>query len=178
VALDELVARTDDDVEYIVTLDTDAFPVADGWLSALRGRIDAGAALVGVWRDEMAPELAPFVHPSCLCVRRLELLRSGVHFSRRMTGEPGQNLTQAFASIRRPVVGLRRSNAVNPHFLMGGLYGDLVYHHGAGSRPAWFYASDDQARDERVRVGLREAVFGDFDHLVSVLRGQEPNDIW
>jgi SAM-dependent methyltransferase len=53
-----------------------------------------------------------------------------------------------------------------------------VYHHGAGSRPAWFYASPDQWSDERMRTTLRDAAFRDFDHLVSVLQGQTENDIW
>ena len=64
---------------------------------------------------------------------------------------------------------MRRTNATNAHFLLGGIYGDTVYHHGAGSRPAWFYASSNPAEDERMRVLLRRAAFSDFDHLVSVL---------
>jgi hypothetical protein len=172
-ALDRLVALVGDRFEYLVLLDTDALVVADGWLDQLTGHLDAGAALVGVWRDEMAAELEPFVHVSCLAIRPGELARSGIRFADRPPGhEPGQNLTAALRARDRRVVGLRRSNAVNFHFVMGGLYGDLVYHHGAGSRPAWFYASDDQQRDEAVRVALRQAAFSDLDELVAVLRGE------
>ena len=75
-------------------------------------------------------------------------------------------------------MAMRRTNARNADFLLGGIYADTVYHHGAGSRPAWFYASPDQEADEHMRIALREAAFRDFDHLVAVLRGQADNDIW
>lgn len=178
VALDELVARTGEEVEHILTLDTDAAPVADGWLNRLTSTTGEGATLVGVWRDEMTPELTPFVHPSCLCIRRRDLLDLGIRFSVHNRMEPGQNLTDAVSASGGTIVPLRRSNVRNLHFLLAGIYGDLVYHHGAGSRPAWFYASDDQAADERTRVLLRQAAFDDFDHLVAVLRGEAENDIW
>ncbi len=80
-ALDRLVATVGDEVEYLVLLDTDAVPVADGWLGTLTSKLDDGAALVGVWRDEMAPELSPFVHVSCLCIRREELAATGISFA-------------------------------------------------------------------------------------------------
>lgn len=178
IALDNLVARTGDEVEYLVTLDTDAFPVRDGWIEQLTSTVDDGAMLVGVWRDEMAPELAPFVHPSCLCLRRHDLLDLGIMFSVYEHMEPGQNLTDAVVARGGSIVPLRRTNVRNPHFLIGGIYGDLVYHHAAGSRPAWFYASDDQQEDERIKVQIRNAVFNDLDHLVAVLRGDDTNDIW
>ena len=169
---------TSDDFEYLVLLDTDAIPVADGWLETLTSKLDDGGAIVGVWRDEMAPELTPFVHVSCLCIRREELLASGVSFAESGDGEPGQMLTRELLRRKRSVVAMRRTNQRNAHFLLGGIYGDTVYHHGAGSRRAWFYSSTDQVGDERMRKLLRQAAFDDFDHLVSVLRGQTPNDIW
>ena len=50
---------------------------------------------------------------------------------------------------------LLRSNRRNFHFLIGGLYGDLLYHHGAGSRHAKFWTSEDvDARTGRVRIAL------------------------
>ena len=177
VALDRLVACVGDDVDYLVLLDTDAIPVADDWLGTLVAKLEQGAAIVGVWRDEMASELSPFVHVSCLAIRRDELLSLDLPFA-ESEGEPGQALTHELVRRDRPVMAMRRTNARNAHFLLGGIYADTVYHHGAGSRPAWFYASPDQWSDERMRRTLRDAAFSDFDHLVSVLRGQTPNDIW
>ena len=177
-ALDQLVARTGKDVEFLITLDTDALPIRDGWIETLTGHLDAGAALAGVWRDEMTARLRPFVHPSCLCIRRRELLGLGVSFAKGMGQDVGQNLTRELRRRGRRIVRLRRSNARNAHFLIGGIYGDLVYHHGAGSRRAGFWTSTDPKEDERIRVLLREAAFRDIDHLVAVLRGHAPNDIW
>jgi SAM-dependent methyltransferase len=176
-ALDRLVTTVGDDSEYLVLLDTDAIPVADDWLGTLVSKLEAGAAIVGVWRDEMAPELSPFVHVSCLAIRRDELLSLGLPFA-VSGGEPGQALTGELVRRNRPVMAMRRTNVRDAHFLLGGIYADTVYHHGAGSRPAWFYASPDQWADERMRTTLRDAAFRDFDHLVSVLRGQADNDIW
>ncbi len=177
VALDRLVTSVGDDAEYLVLLDTDAIPVADDWLGTLVAKLEEGAAIVGVWRDEMASELSPFVHVSCLAIRRDELLSLDLPFA-DSEGEPGQALTHELVRRNRPVMAMRRTNARNAHFLLGGIYADTVYHHGAGSRPAWFYASPDQWSDERMRTTLRDAAFRDFDHLVSVLRGQTDNDIW
>jgi SAM-dependent methyltransferase len=176
-ALDRLLDIVGDDSEYVVLLDTDAIPVADDWLRTLVGKLEQGAALVGVWRDEMSSELPPFVHVSCLAIRRAELLSLDLPFA-ECEGEPGQALTRELMRRERPVMAMRRTNVRNAHFLLGGIYADTVYHHGAGSRPAWFYASPDQWSDERMRTTLREAAFRDFDHLVAVLRGEVNNDIW
>ena len=47
-ALDRLVGRLPSGIDYVVTLDTDSFPVRDGWLENLIGRLDGGARLAGV----------------------------------------------------------------------------------------------------------------------------------
>jgi hypothetical protein len=59
---------------------------------------------------------------------------------------------------------------------MGGLYGDLVYHQGAGSRVPHFWASSDRARDEAIRVLFRDAVFSDLPALVEYLAGNTTRD--
>jgi hypothetical protein len=174
-ALDRLLRKVPPETEYVVTLDTDAFPVRDGWLENLIGRLERGASLVGVWRDEMAPEIRPYVHPSCLAARRETLVGLGVQFARAGGGQDvGQNLTQAVFAAGGRVSGLRRSNARNVHFLLAGLYGDLVYHHGAGSRHATFWTSADAERDEAVRVAVRDAAFADLDMLIDFLAGDQP----
>ena len=40
-------------------LDNDAFPIRAGWIGELTSALDSGAALAGVWRDEMAPVIRP-----------------------------------------------------------------------------------------------------------------------
>jgi hypothetical protein len=165
------------DAEFIVTLDTDAFPIADGWLEQLTASLRGGAAVAGIYRDEMEPEIRPFIHVSGLCIRRETLLGLDVSFARDKGQDTGQNITDALTAMGKRVDPLVRSNRRNFHFLIGGLYGDLLYHHGAGSRHAKFWTSTDLDADERVRVALRDAAFADIDHLVAVLRGTEENDL-
>jgi hypothetical protein len=174
-ALDRLLRKVPAESEFVVTLDTDAFPVRDGWLDNLIGRLERGAALTGIWRDEMAPKIRPYVHPSCLTGRRETLLELDVQFARAGGGQDvGQNLTAAVLAAGGRVSGLRRSNARDVHFLLAGVYGDLVYHHGAGSRHANFWTSADAEADEAVRVAVRGAAFADLDALIDFLAGDLP----
>jgi hypothetical protein len=183
-ALDRLLREVPEGTEYVVTLDTDSFPIRDGWLENITGRLDRGASLAGVWRDEMAPRIPPYIHPSCLAARRETLLELGVEFARKPgvhRVDVGQNITNAVVSGGGRLSRLRRSNARNMHFLMAGVYGDLVYHHGAGNRHASFWTSFDTNADDAVRIALRDAAFADLDGLVDFLTGngplEEPSDV-
>jgi hypothetical protein len=173
-ALDRLLKNLPEETEYVVTLDTDSFPIRDGWLENLLGRLRDGATLAGVWRDEMAPEIRPYVHPSCLAARRETLAGLGINFAREEGQDVGQNITAAVLAGGGSISRLRRSNARNFHFLLAGIYGDLVYHHGAGSRHASFWTSDDAQADEAARIALRDAAFQDLDALVDLLAGDAP----
>lgn len=186
-ALDYLSKKVPSNFDYIVTLDNDSFPVRDDWLDVLISHCERGAALVGVYRDELAPAIHPFVHVSGLCVRREDLRSLNVSFGRKLvyTGEGdgynqdvGQRITYEFIRLGRTVTPLKRSNEVNCHFVLGGIYGDVIYHHGAGSRTSRFRgrASNVDANRE-ISSTLRDAAFRDVDHLVAVLRGQAANDL-
>jgi hypothetical protein len=182
-ALDRLMRKVPEEVEFIVTLDTDSFPIRGGWLSNLLGRLANGAALTGIWRDEMSPHVPGYVHPSCLAARRDTLLELDVEFARKQGAQQldvGQRITNAILAAGGRINRLRRSNARNMHFLMGGVYGDLMYHHGAGSRHASFWTSFDNDGDDAVRMALRDAAFRDLDGLIGFLTGngllEEPSD--
>lgn len=182
-ALDYLAHKVARDFDYIVTLDNDSFPVRDDWLDVLIGECERGAALSGVYRNEMAPAIAPFIHVSGLCVRPADLLALNVSFGEDAQPEiehnqdVGQRITYELTKRGRAIAPLERSNAVNVHFLMGALYGDVIYHHGAGSRKGKFWTSTDRDTDDRVNAALRGAAFKDLDHLLAVLRGQVENDL-
>jgi hypothetical protein len=183
-ALDRLLSEVPEANEYVVTLDTDSFPIRDGWLANLTGRLDGGAWITGVWRDEMAPRIRGYVHPSCLAVRRETLRELDVQFARRPKVhrvDVGQEITNAVLANGGRISRLRRTNARNMHFLMAGIYGDLIYHHGAGSRHASFWQSFDPEADEALRIALRDAAFNDLDGLIDFLTGngalEEPSDV-
>lgn len=178
-ALDLLLREVPEETEYVVTLDTDAFPIRDGWLDNLLGRLDRGAWIAGVWRDELAPRIRAYVHPSCLAARRETLLELNAQFARKRgvhRVDVGQNITHAVVSSGGRISRLRRSNARNMHFLMAGIYGDLIYHHGAGSRQAYFWTTFDAEADEAARVALRDAAFNDLDGLIDFLAGNGPRE--
>jgi|HubBroStandDraft_2_1064218.scaffolds.fasta_scaffold01562_3 hypothetical protein len=182
-ALDYLAGKVSADFDYIVTLDNDSFPVRDDWLDVLIGACEQGATLSGVYRNEMAPAIAPFIHVSGLCVRPVDLRALNVSFGEGAQPEiehnqdVGQKITYEFTRLGRTIAPLERSNALNYHFLLGGIYGDVIYHHGAGSRKGKFWTSTDRDTDDRVNAALRDAAFADLDHLIAVLRGQAANDL-
>lgn len=169
-ALDLLVRLTPAEFEYVITLDNDAFPVRDGWIDRMITPVAAGAGLCGVYRDELAPQIRPFIHPSCLCARREDLLAYGVSFLKGRGEDIGQNLAEVL-SRGRGWAPLRRTNVRNFHFIMGGLYGDLIYHHGAGSRRPRFWGHPYRESDELIRQALRKAAFHNLPELLAVLRG-------
>jgi hypothetical protein len=182
-ALDHLAAHVPPYFDYIVTLDNDSFPVRNDWLEVLIGACEQGAAISGVYRDEMAPAIAPFIHVSGLCIRPRDLRALNVSFGRDARPEiehnqdVGQRITYELTRQDREIAPLRRSNALNYHFLIGGIYGDVIYHHGAGSRRGKFWTSTDRENDDRVNAALRQAAFEDLDRLIAVLRGQARNEL-
>lgn len=175
-ALDRLMQEIPEGVEYVITLDTDSFPIRHGWLDNLIGRLDEGAAIAGIWRNEMSPHINPYVHPSCLAARIDTLRELGVQFARNADDpglDVGQALTEAALRSHRRVSRLYRSNVRNVHYLMGGVYGDLMYHHGAGSRRALFWTGFTVEAEDTIRVALRDASFSDLDGLLNFLTGND-----
>ena len=182
-ALDYLASKVPASFDYIVTLDTDSFPVRDDWLDVLVSACERGAAVAGVYRNEMAPKVNPFIHVSGFCARRNDLHALGVSFGQKLQSasehnqDVGQKITYEFLRRGREIAPLERSNKVNYHPIVGGVYGDVIYHHGAGSRSAWFWTAGNVASNTKVSTALRCAAFQDIDHLIAVLRGQVPEDL-
>jgi hypothetical protein len=175
-SLQRLLAEVGKDFEFVITLDTDALPIRDGWIEVLQSNLET-TSLTGVWRDEMEGRLAPYVHPSCLCIRRERIVQIEDPFSFDGVQDVGQWMTNEILELGESIMPLRRSNARSAHFLIGGIYGDLVYHQAAGSRRPIFRMTQGEDVDNRVYDVLREAAFRDFDRLVAVLRGQIDDDL-
>ncbi|OKH20157.1 hypothetical protein NIES593_19920 [Hydrococcus rivularis NIES-593] len=126
--------------KYIVAMDSDAHPIQDGWLTKLISSLDKEVVLAGVWRDELKKAITPYIHASCLCTTvdfiesnnlRLDFIapntKTEIHDTLSV-------LTEKAKELNLKMFKLCRSNKNNFHRLMGGIYGDLIYHHGAGSR--------------------------------------------
>ncbi len=171
-SLDRLVSRMRPQTEFLITLDTDSFPIRDGWIANLTGRLTDETLVAGVWRDEMVPRKPAFIHPSCLAVRRRTLADLDLKFAIGAGNDVAATITTAVEERGGRVSKLRRSNVWEPHFLMGAVYGDLIYHQGAGSRAPMFSQASDADRDEAIRLALRDTAFSPhLDDLIEVLAG-------
>lgn len=177
-SLDLLVRKVRPATKFLITLDTDSFPIRDGWIENLTGRLNDDVLVAGVWRDEMAPRKPAFIHPCCLAIRKRTLRELGAKFLVGSGADVAHNVTLAVEESGARASKLRRSNHFNAHFLMGAVYGDLIYHQGAGSRAPTFSARTDSDHDEAVRLALRDAAFADLDMLVDALAGNvEPSRV-
>jgi hypothetical protein len=130
------VARPDD---ILLFVDGDAFPVADPMPTVYKAL--AESSLVAVRRNENWGDCQP--HPSFCAIRVSEWQRLHGDWSPGRTWlsdtghtvtDPGANLLAALERTGSTWTPLTRSNTWNPHPLWFGIYGDIVYHHGAGFR--------------------------------------------
>ena len=133
------IAQEAADDDLLVFLDGDAFPIADP-MPVVRTAL-ARTPLVAIRRDENAGDPQP--HPS-FCVTTVGFWhRIGGDWSRGHTWkradgatvtDTGANLMWALDQNEEQWTPLLRSNRVNLHPLFFGIYGGIVYHHGAGFR--------------------------------------------
>lgn len=169
---------------YIVTMDNDAHPLKAGWLITLLQSLDDGAALAGVWRDELSAAIRPYVHPSCFCTTvdfvEQHHLRFDVNSSDSVEhNDTLSHLTRVAEAVSVPIYRLLRSNRNHFHYLMGGIYGDLIYHHGAASRANVLFHGEVQSPEQQsqhnvqVRDRAADLLFADYDRYISWLRGQK-----
>jgi hypothetical protein len=127
------------DDDLLMFLDGDAFPIADPMplIDDALGR----APLLAVRRVENVNDPQP--HP-CFCVTTVGTWRSlpgDWSGGYTWTGEKGKRVTDVGGNLLRalelsqtPWVEVLRSNRQNPDPLFFAVYGDTVYHHGAGFR--------------------------------------------
>jgi hypothetical protein len=125
--------------DLLVFLDSDAFPVVP-WEDFVREKLKSNV-LVAVRREENLGDPQP--HP-CFCVTAVKFWKEekgdwskGYRWKNsagNLVTDVGGNLLMKLNEAGMPWHPLLRSNAVNVHPLFFGIYGDLVYHHGAGSR--------------------------------------------
>lgn len=152
----------EDEAEIIVTLDSDAFPVQDGWLTELVNALDRGYKVAGIWRDEEEPAIHAYIHASCLCtsveyIESNDLRLDDVAIQPQNVSDTLSNFTLGLHDPELQVYMLRRSNHHQFHYLMNGIYGGLVYHHGAGSRKnALFWNAPRKMSVNRTNQDIRE----------------------
>lgn len=169
--------------KYIMTLGCDAHPLCAGWLSDLVAALDSGAVLAGVWSDEMVPVIRPRIHDGCLCTSVEFIDKYELRFDFDSTrNQEGTNTLAHFTWIAEadglPIHKLLRSNQRGFHHLMGGIYGELIYHHVAGSQEQvdFHKSSTGLAENSQRRYWSDEAathLFNNYDSYVGWLRGED-----
>lgn len=172
------ISHEADGDDLIMFLDGDAFPIADP-MPLVHEALDH-SILVAVRRDENLDDRQP--HP-CFCVIRVkDWNRIGGDWSEgylwqaenKLVSDVGGNVLGALERRGLEWTPLLRSNTVDLHPLWFGVYGDVVYHHGSGFRPAfsrrdladvpdWRFPPRFRQRHlERVSNGVRRLRFERF----------------
>jgi hypothetical protein len=133
------ISQLADDSDLLMFLDGDAFPIADP-MPLIRDGLSR-APLIAVRRAENGGDEQP--HP-CFCVTTVGAWRDiRGDWSRgyqwkisdgRRTTDVGANLLRALELTETPWVDILRSNPVHMDPLFFAVYGDTIYHHGAGFR--------------------------------------------
>lgn len=146
------------DTELVLTLDSDCFPIADGWLPELEGMLSE-AAVAGI-RYPWVPIPADVevraierrirthhcwnnVQVVCMLTRKAFLLDNNISF--RAGDDTGFEVNRTAHSLGLPVVGWMPTRCplpdkpdfdpeINRHVAV--VYGDKVYHHGGATRTA------------------------------------------
>lgn len=172
-----------DGATHIVALDSDAHPIRDGWLTGLIDALNDKTVLAGVWRDELAAGIEPYLHASCLCttvdfIRQHHLRLDVIPDNTGKRSDTLSTFTDKANELGLGIHKLRRGNRNNIHHLISGIYGDTIYHHGAGSRPQIFFwgrSWTDQADrlNRQFRDTAASLLFGHYDKYIAWLRGRQ-----
>lgn len=150
------------DHTHLLVLDSDAWPVRDDWVE-IADNIIGDRFYTAVMRTENYDD---FPHPSACFIRRSFVDYIDFGFKAR-SNLYGQTISDVGTAMPQSVDGvmawvpLLRTNKWNPHPVCFGVYGDLFYHHGAGSRGP--------------RPGFRVIGTGVYSH---VLKRQEHRKIY
>ncbi len=154
--LAEVARRDASDDDLLLFIDSDAFPVAP-----IGHELLGGTPLVAVRRDENMGEIQP--HP-CFCLTTMGFWfdiqgdwAQGYQWQAtngEMVTDGGGNLLGILRERNIDWRPLLRSNKVDIHPLFFAVYGDAVYHHGAGSRrPVTFQAGLQGRKEMRLAAG-------------------------
>ncbi|HEY4428642.1 MAG TPA: hypothetical protein VGN08_10595 [Solirubrobacteraceae bacterium] len=169
------IAEEADDDDLLMFLDGDAFPIADP-MPLIEDGLGRGE-LVAVRRAENLDEPQP--HP-CFCVTTVGTWRRlpgdwsagpawpGPRGLRR--SDVGGNLLRRLELTHTPWVDILRSNRRNLDPVYFAVYGDVVYHHGAGFRAGGPSGTHREAEGPRPLPGREVPVLGRAMKAIQVRR--------
>jgi len=141
--------------DIVLFLDGDAFPISDALMPEIR-RWTTDPGLIAIRRENGNSPLVP--HPS-FCAATAAFWKelpgiwdnSACKVGNNVIQDTGCRLYQRLTAQGKKWHEVLRTNKKNWHPLYFGVYGDIVYHHGAGFRPytipSWY---GDGARSRKV----------------------------
>lgn len=119
-----LLART----EFVMSLDTDAFPYGPAWMRTFLDPLEEGAKVVGCdWYRHYA-------HPCCLAMRTENFIRTGHSFKAKWDQEidVGEMISMREGPANVRIVP-KTGNIAGTGYV-GASYGDVLYHNAYGTR--------------------------------------------
>lgn len=149
--------KTRDDFDYFLLLDSDCFPICDWTNKLLTAMKNFDVAAPARYEN-----LDTFAHPSAFFFKRKALgnLKFGVNNLNNIIGE---NYVETSSNVDK-FFPLIRTNVINDHPLLFGIYWNIFYHHGAGSRSLAFRCTDNKYYNVDNDVALENRM---FDNLTS-----------
>ena len=137
--LADVICEQADPDDMLVFMHGDTFPIAD-WVAPVRAML-AERRLAGIRRDENLGEPHPHACFTATTPRLWQEIDTDWSRGPYWTGTNGDQVSDLGATLWceledrgiewEPIL---RTNTVNPHPLWFGVYGNLVYHHGAAFR--------------------------------------------
>jgi glycosyltransferase involved in cell wall biosynthesis len=133
------LARKETQSPYIITLDSDAFPLADDWISQLRSRLNERVKVTGIRHHR------DYIHPSCLMIARDTLDNFDLSFlnekDRPSQFDVAERITCDLKQHGFQIAGLERSasqrrGSISEPVYLGAEYEGLVYHQWYTTRAA------------------------------------------
>jgi glycosyltransferase involved in cell wall biosynthesis len=117
--------------EYLVSLDSDAFPLREGWLEEMRSRLNDRVLVTGILHHR------DYVHPSCLMISRRTMDRMQLSFldeKQQKSGlDVGERISVSIKENGYRISGIRRTGyqcrgSRSEPVCLGSEYEGLVYH--------------------------------------------------
>lgn len=146
----------------IVIMHVDSFPVRDGWDLLLAERLNDKYVLSAILRKENYDTVLTF--PACIFFTASFYLSYKPSMFPDRSQEYEEFLTKnnqlhdcgigySFALHKAGLCWhpLLRSNRVDEHPIVGGIYGDLIFHLGGGSRKELFYRKDFIETENKIK---------------------------
>jgi hypothetical protein len=136
--LKQSVIKFDNSCEYYLILDSDCWPIQVGWHINLLEQMEKHDLHVAA--PIRTENLDTFPHPCAMFMDRqgrdnlnLTLSAETANFLSKVPRDP---------TCLNPCFPMIRTNRVNMHPIGAAVYYDMFYHHGAGSRQAYFRVTD------------------------------------